>query len=496
LDLDPIGDCAPGLAVPQNRVEYTAIDLLEPDRHPGESPADWVWQITRRLDLLPSTEVLATWADDGRDAHCEDPRLRFRLNQVADRYEYCVIDTPPALGRLTWLALQAGHEWLFPVDCDYLGLHGAVKQMPLLLAVVIAATSIAHTFTNIIPSTFLGAPEEDTALVMLPAHALLRQGQGYRAVALSAIGSAGAIVVGLAFIIPYRMLLGSPGNLYSLLVEVMPWVLLAVSVVLIGTEKDLWHVAAALILFLLAGVFGMAVFQLRPAAPLDLPGSLLFPALSGLFAIPTLIYSMQAAPVPEQDIGPATVSLRASDVGTGAAAGAAVSILPGVTAAVATVLALVTRDRRQPENVIVTLSAVNTSNAFFVLAALFVIGRARSGSATVIQELLPVEMWKQSLPPSALPVFIIAVLLAAMASYYFTRLAGRMAARRISMLPYRRVALATMAGITIMVFLFTGLVGLLCLLAGSFIGLLCLEWRVRRSVLMGVLLIPILLYYL
>lgn len=152
LDLDPIGDCAPGLAVPQNRVEYTAIDLLEPDRHPGETPADWVWQITRRLDLLPSTEVLATWADDGRDAHCEDPRLRFRLNQVADRYEYCVIDTPPALGRLTWLALQAGHEWLFPVDCDYLGLHGVVKQMPLLLAM---ANQLAHeTRISIVANAF------------------------------------------------------------------------------------------------------------------------------------------------------------------------------------------------------------------------------------------------------------------------------------------------------------------------------------------------------
>lgn len=373
------------------------------------------------------------------------------------------------------------------------GVDAAV--VPLLLAVIIAATSIAHTFTNIIPSTFLGAPEEDTALVMLPAHALLRQGQGYRAVALSAAGSAGAIVVGLVFIVPFRLLLGSPGNLYGLLTDVMPWVLLAVSVVLIGTEKDLQHVAAALVLFVLAGVFGVMVFDLHPSAPLDLPGSLLFPALSGLFAIPTLLHSLRAAPVPQQDVEPDRVSPRMTDVGTGATAGAAVSILPGVTAAVATVLALVARGRKQAENVIVTLSAVNTANAFFVLAALFVIGRARSGSATVIQELLPVEIWTGSLPPSALPWLLIAVVVAGVASYYFTRAAGRAAARHITAFPYRWVAQATMLGIAVMVFLFTGLIGLVCLLTGTVIGLLCLEWEVRRSVLMGVLLVPILLYY-
>lgn len=377
------------------------------------------------------------------------------------------------------------------------GIAGVTGGMvPLLLAVIVAATSIAHTFVNIIPSTFLGAPEEDTALVMLPAHSLLRQGRGYRAVALSAAGSAGAVAVGLACILPFRLLLGSPGNLYGLLTDVMPWVLLAVAVVLIGTEKDGRHVAAALVLFLLAGVFGMAVFELHPVPPLDLPGSLLFPALSGLFAIPTLLHSMEAAPVPEQHVEREDVSPGITDVGTGATAGAAVSVLPGVTAAVATVLALVARGRRQAESIIVTLSAVNTANAFFVLAALFVIGQARSGSATVIQELLPIESWTGSLPPSALPVLLIAVVVAGVASFFFTRTAGRAAARHISTLPYRRVAQATIVGIGVMVVLFTGFIGLACLVAGSLFGLLCLEWRVRRSVLMGFLILPILLYYL
>jgi len=40
------------------------------------------------------------------------------------------------------------------------------------------------------PSIFLGAPEADTALAVLPGHALLMEGRGEEAVRLSAIGSA------------------------------------------------------------------------------------------------------------------------------------------------------------------------------------------------------------------------------------------------------------------------------------------------------------------
>ena len=46
------------------------------------------------------------------------------------------------------------------------------------------------------------------------------------------------------------------------------------------------------------------------------------------------------------------------------------------------------------------------------------------------------------------------------------------------------------------IFLFTGLMGLLVLLIATFIGLLPVEYVVRRSHCMGVLLIPIILYFL
>ncbi|MCL7415810.1 MAG: tripartite tricarboxylate transporter permease, partial [ANME-2 cluster archaeon] len=41
---------------------------------------------------------------------------------------------------------------------------------PLCIAATVVSTSLTHTFLNIIPSVFLGAPEADTSLAVLPGH--------------------------------------------------------------------------------------------------------------------------------------------------------------------------------------------------------------------------------------------------------------------------------------------------------------------------------------
>ncbi|HEX9816500.1 MAG TPA: tripartite tricarboxylate transporter permease, partial [Candidatus Thermoplasmatota archaeon] len=63
---------------------------------------------------------------------------------------------------------------------------GFSAQPAFLVACLILAISVAHTFVNIIPATYLGAPDESTALSVLPGHQMLLRGTGYRAVQLSA----------------------------------------------------------------------------------------------------------------------------------------------------------------------------------------------------------------------------------------------------------------------------------------------------------------------
>ena len=66
---------------------------------------------------------------------------------------------------------------------------------PLALAATMFAALITHTFVDAIPTTFLGIPDADTALAVLPAHALCLEGSGEEAVRIAALGSACAMII-------------------------------------------------------------------------------------------------------------------------------------------------------------------------------------------------------------------------------------------------------------------------------------------------------------
>ncbi|MEM2782935.1 MAG: tripartite tricarboxylate transporter permease, partial [Candidatus Hadarchaeales archaeon] len=50
---------------------------------------------------------------------------------------------------------------------------------PLAGAVVIVTMAVVQTFISYLPSTFLGVPEEGTALSVLPSHRMVLEGKGY-----------------------------------------------------------------------------------------------------------------------------------------------------------------------------------------------------------------------------------------------------------------------------------------------------------------------------
>ena len=67
----------------------------------------------------------------------------------------------------------------------------ALGLTPFQMASIILAASISQTFFDAIPAIFLGAPDSETALTVLPGQRLMLEGRGMEAVRLSALGSAG-----------------------------------------------------------------------------------------------------------------------------------------------------------------------------------------------------------------------------------------------------------------------------------------------------------------
>ena len=101
-------------------------------------------------------------------------------------------------GTLTGL-IPGLHINLVAIITLSLAITKTLSQTTLLIFIV--SMAITHTFIDFIPSIFLGAPSEDTALSALPGHELLLKGQGHNAMKLTLIGSTIAII-SLAIIIP------------------------------------------------------------------------------------------------------------------------------------------------------------------------------------------------------------------------------------------------------------------------------------------------------
>lgn len=396
----------------------------------------------------------------------------------------------------------------------------AEDDASLLMAAFLAAASVAHGISSLLPSVFLGAPDAETALTVLPGHRLLAQGRGYEAVVLGARGAMLAALLALGFLLPFRLLLGSPVDAYDRLRPVMPFLLLFLVALLVATEgrdgedlrrtrrRRLW----ALAMIGIAGLVGLAV--LRPGflsgtwAPLRAGGDslILFPLFTGLFGLPTLVLSMGThGRLPPQDLGPPEPlpSWRHTrGLFSGTVAGAAVSWFPGLGGANATVIAQLLAggepredDADADREFLYAAGAANAATAVFTFATLFVILRARSGVAAAVDAIAGgVPGWEPvgQVPPMFAAVLVAMAVSAVLGGAATIRLA-RPFARFAGRVRYGRLARTIATVLTLVVFLLTGPLGLLVLGTSAALGLVPPLVGVRRVHLMGCLLVPLLL---
>jgi putative membrane protein len=379
------------------------------------------------------------------------------------------------------------------------------------IAVIIVSNALTHTFFNIIPSVFLGAPDADTSLAVLPGHRMLLDGYGSEAVRLSALGSAGSVLVSLILIIPMALFFS---NIYQLLDRYIGWILLIIVIIMIYTEQGevvegqgslvrMKFRVYAVILFLISGSLGL--FALRseglidPIINLGKP-SILMPLFSGLFGASMLVISMQTETVVPKQIRtslllPPGRIFRGTVIGS--TAGSLVAWLPGITASVATVLARLTvkEDYSDDDSVrefIVSISGVNTANAILGLIALFVIDRTRSGAMVAVFDILG----NTSLDINILIALLIAITAVSIAAYFMTIWLGERILPLLSAINYRILCSMILIGLSALVMLFTGGFGLVIYAAAVPIGMLAPYLKIRRSHAMGVLLLPLLIFYL
>lgn len=125
VDLDSQGNATMGSGVDKRALESSACDVLL-----GElEAADVVVATEEGYDLLPGNTDLTAAEIELMDAEGREQRLKRALEPLRPRYDYIIIDCPPALSVLTLNALTAADSVLVPMQCEYYALEGISALM-------------------------------------------------------------------------------------------------------------------------------------------------------------------------------------------------------------------------------------------------------------------------------------------------------------------------------------------------------------------------------
>jgi len=353
------------------------------------------------------------------------------------------------------------------------------------LGVFIISMAITHTFLDVLPAIFLGAPDADTALGVLPGHRLLLQGMGYEAVKLTVIGSLSSLILAL-FLFPLFIIIVP--NIYQKLQVYIGWILLLIVIYMILIEKGLDKKFWAFTIFLMAGILGIMDLTMPN---LKQP---LFPMLSGLFGISMLIVSLtKKVEIPKQRITdtiriPKFENIRALIAGT--FSGSFVSFFPGLGPAQAAILGSNIMGRLSTYSFLILIGSINTVNMAVSLVSLYTINKARNGAVLAIRELLT------TIDLNTLILFLAAILFAGGIATFLALFLARFFIKLVEKVNYSILALAVILLITILVFYFSSWMGLLILAISTAIGIIPNIVNVKRSHSMGCLMLPVILFFI
>jgi len=344
--------------------------------------------------------------------------------------------------------------------------------------IFLTAVGVTNGIVSFLPSMFIGVPEDSTALSVLPAHRLLLKGRGYEAVKLYTSGCLLSLI--LSFSLLPLLIIVLP-ELYKVLRPRIHVVLSLVVACLVLMERKKLR---ALTVFLLSGALGLMMNRI----PVD-NRIVLFPVLTGLFGLPLLFLSLRnRAGIPEQRTRERKLSsktLRNSTV-IGTASGILVGLLPGVGPAQATTLASV--GRMKPEGFLVSMGAVSLSNFIFSVLAIWLIGKPRSGIAVIIERFVEVGFREFML------VCFAALFASGIASLLTLKLA-RWFAGFVQTVDYGLIAKSVIISLFALIYAFSGMYGIYITLVASAIGMYANLANVRRAHLMGVLILPNILFF-
>ena len=348
------------------------------------------------------------------------------------------------------------------------------------LIVFIVAMSISHVFLDFIPSIFLGAPEDGTELSVLPGHEMLKKGEGFLAVHLAGVGCLYGLFIFLLLIFPLYFLSAFIKNLQG---SVIALGLIAVSLNMILLEEKKF---SGLGVFLLTGVLGYIVLGMELKEPL-------LPLLTGLFGTASLFFSIKQKTKIEKQATEKKAEIEIKKEGKSLLSSALFSplslFLPAISGGQIAIISnqFAKTDRKQFLFMLGTITMLTMCLSFL---GLFLISKTRTGSAVAIKSLIGIPEWNVFF----LIVFVIIV--SSFVSFFILNILSKKFLLVLEKIDYSKVSIATIVVIAVVTFLVSGFIGLLVLVVSSLTGIYCISSGVKRTNMIGCLILPTILLYL
>ncbi|MDD6401275.1 MAG: AAA family ATPase [Lachnospiraceae bacterium] len=124
IDMDPQGNLTSGLGINKNDLDLTIYNAMCNEINIGECTI--VRPLGHKLDIsvVPANRELA--GAEVELINVEKPQhiLKKLIKNLRSKYDFIIIDCPPALGMLTINSMTAADTVLVPIQCEFFALDG------------------------------------------------------------------------------------------------------------------------------------------------------------------------------------------------------------------------------------------------------------------------------------------------------------------------------------------------------------------------------------
>jgi len=350
-----------------------------------------------------------------------------------------------------------------------------------LIVIALISMGIVHTFLDIIPTTFLGLPDEDNIMAALPAHKLTLEGKAKVAITISAIGAFSGLLIILS-LSPLVMIYLK--NIYEVINPLIAYILIWVSIMSLYSSNNKLN---SLFIFLLSGLFGYLILNSKVII------QPLLPMLSGLFGVSALLFSINLkTKIPKQV---KDTEIKFKDLGffrnssSGIISCLLTSFLPGLTASHTTMIASYLSKIKSSIDYLFINSCIGTVSMFLSLIAIYSIGKARNGVIIVISNLVNIDQ-------QLFLILICSILISSSIAIILLFKLTDISIKLMEKINYLILCGGLIIFIVILVFLISGWIGLVVLTTSTAIGILPYGLNVEKMHTMGVILIPVIIFFL